>query len=373
MEKDKHGARQECAIFSFFAGAGFLDLGFETSGHEVVFVNEIHQPFLNAYKHARASLGLPQPRYGYHPGDMEELTKGEGHKVLHGRIAAEKKDGKIIGFIGGPPCPDFSIAGKNRGRNGKHGKLSETYTTLIRQQKPDFFLFENVKGLWKTKGHREFYEELKSGLQSSGYVTTERLVNALEYGIAQDRDRIILVGFRKELFPSTEVARSALEFFPWSTDKKYSRDTIEDIKKNRVKAKMPRPLTVSFWFDKNKVSSHPNTKHHFKPHVVEKFRTIPEGEMSGKSFKRLHRHRYSPTAAYGNNEVHLHPVETRRLSVAEALAIQSLPRKFEFPGDMTLTDMFKAVGNGVPYVAARAMAKSIRNFLDQQPQGIRYD
>lgn len=361
--QEKSSVASRCALFSFFAGAGFLDLGFEKAGHEVVFVNEIHPPFLVAYKHARNVLGIPQPYYGYHHGDMADLTEGSGRKTLDGYVAVARKAGKIVGFIGGPPCPDFSIAGKNRGKNGRHGKLSETYMTLIRQQKPDFFLFENVKGLWKTKKHREFYEELKDKLRKSGYVTTECLKNALEYGIAQDRDRIILVGFRKELFPRGKRPESILELFPWSNGIKYSREQVEEIKRNRKTLKIPTQLTVDFWFKKNKVSLHPNAKHHFQPHVIEKFRSIEEGDVSRKSFKRLHRYCYSPTAAYGNNEVHLHPVEARRISAAEALAIQSLPRKFSFPENMTLTDMFKAIGNGVPYVPARTMAENIGEFL----------
>lgn len=365
-DKRAKGPQQGSVIFSFFAGAGFLDLGFETSGHDVVFVNEIHQPFLKAYKHSRKAMGISEPKYGYHMGDMEDLTKGLGHKTLKNSISEVRAQKKLIGFIGGPPCPDFSVAGKNRGKNGKHGKLSETYTKLIRQQRPDFFLFENVKGLWKTKEHREFYDELKHGLEQNGYVTTEQMINALEYGVAQDRDRIILVGFRKELFGGVKEARAALTSFPWEIDKLYTREEIETIKKNRMTVEMPDRLTVDFWFNKNKVLSHPNASHHFLPHVIEKFRTIEEGNVSRKSFKRLHRRRYSPTAAYGNNEVHLHPTKPRRISVAEALSIQSLPKKFSFPPDMTLSDMFKAVGNGVPYVAASAMAKSIRRFIDDQ-------
>ena len=92
---------------------------------------------------------------------------------------------------------------------------------------------------------------------------------------------------------------------------------------------------------------------------------IEEGDDSGKSYKRLHRWRYSPTAAYGNNEVHLHPFHARRISVAEALAIQSLPKEFEMPSDVSLTSKFKMVGNGVPYLAASGIAKSIFEFINE--------
>ena len=91
---------------------------------------------------------------------------------------------------------------------------------------------------------------------------------------------------------------------------------------------------------------------------------IQEGDVRKKCYKRLHRWRYSPTAAYGNNEVHLHPYKIRRLSVAEALAIQSLPKEFCLPPEMTLTDKFKTIGNGVPYLAAKGIAETIKGYLE---------
>ena len=99
---------------------------------------------------------------------------------------------------------------------------------------------------------------------------------------------------------------------------------------------------------------------------LEKFQTVAEGDVSKKSYKRLHRYRYSPTAAYGNNEVHIHPTLPRRISVAEALAIQSLPKEFCLPPTMTLTDKFKTIGNGVPFLAACGLAKTIQKFIQEK-------
>ena len=84
-----------------------------------------------------------------------------------------------------------------------------------------------------------------------------------------------------------------------------------------------------------------------------------------KSYKRLHRWRYSPTAAYGNNEVHLHPYKPRRISAAEALAIQSLPKNFIIPEHISLSNMFKTIGNGVPYLAAKGLAETISVFIEK--------
>ena len=96
---------------------------------------------------------------------------------------------------------------------------------------------------------------------------------------------------------------------------------------------------------------------------MEKYITIPEGESRGKSFKRLHRWRYSPTAAYGNNEVHLHPYLPRRISVAVALAIQSLPEWFELPQNISLPSKFKMVGNGVPYLLSYGIASELYEWI----------
>ena len=81
----------------------------------------------------------------------------------------------------------------------------------------------------------------------------------------------------------------------------------------------------------------PNGQDMFNPYS-EKFHIIDEGDVSGKSFKRLHRYRYSPTVWYGNNEVHLHPWKPRRLSVREALRIQTVPDGYVMPTTSTLTD-----------------------------------
>jgi len=87
--------------------------------------------------------------------------------------------------------------------------------------------------------------------------------------------------------------------------------------------------------------------------------------VSGKSFKRLHRYRYSPTAWYGNNEVHLHPWKKRRLSVREALRLQTVPDTYVMPEEIPLCAKFKVIGNGVPCQLAQKIAESIRCFIEK--------
>lgn len=370
-------------IVSFFSGAGFLDLGFEKTGYTVSFVNEIHEPFLNAYKYSRKKLNIPEPKFGYHNDTIEEFLDGPMADELQENIEKTRNKKEIIGFIGGPPCPDFSVGGKNKGEKGDNGKLSGSYINAIIKFKPDFFLFENVKGLWRTKKHREFYDALKTKLQKNGYVLTDRLINAIEYGAPQDRSRIILMGYHKDFLKQYQPAwlkKSTVDIpediFPWLNHVLYNEKKILDIKwpaqddfaidKNRECPELVIPeLTVQHWFEKNSVETHPNAKHAFNPRAMHRFEQIPEGDTNKKSYKRLHRWRYSPTASYGNNEVHLHPYKARRISAAEALAIQTLPKDFELPQDMTLSNMFKTIGNGVPFVASKGLANSILDFINQ--------
>jgi len=377
---DRENTKTKIGIFSFFAGAGFLDLGFETTqGFETVFVNEYHKPFMEVYKASRKGLKIKEPIYGHNTGDIcAFLEKGKA-KTLKENIQDSKKNFDLVGFIGGPPCPDFSVGGKNKGIKGENGKLSGTYIELIVRNQPDFFLFENVKGLYRTKKHREFFDEVKVKLISNGYYLTEKLINAIEFGAPQDRERIILIGFKKNVLTELgmEVNGSPiLKNFDWNSKTLYSSKEILGKKwptqekfleneKRMVPKGIEKKLTVQYWFDKNDVENHPNAGHYFQPRAgLSKFLSIQEGDDLKKSYKRLHRWRYSPTAAYGNNEVHLHPFKPRRISAAEALAIQSLPKNFIIPEHISLSNMFKAIGNGVPYLAAKGLAETISVFIE---------
>jgi DNA (cytosine-5)-methyltransferase 1 len=363
-------------VFSFFSGAGLLDLAFENSGFETLAMNELSESFSKAYFYARERLGLPLPKFGGKICSIEWFLEKDGQCWLRKKVSEARKNGFLVGFVGGPPCPDFSVGGKNRGRHGDNGRLSESYVDVICAQRPDWFLLENVKGLWRTAKHRAFFEHLKDKLRDHGYQLSEKLLNSIQFGAPQDRDRIFLFGVlnRKEMtangknysivLPSLEIewekraiykGREAFDF-EWPKPSPFGAEL--------GNFNVPLELTVAYWFHKNKVETHPNANDYFKPRAgLSKFQVIMEGDDSKKSFKRLHRSRYSPTVCYGNNEVHLHPTLPRRISAAEALALQSMPSSFVLPPDMTLSAKFKAIGNGVPYLLGMGVAHAISNFL----------
>lgn len=355
-------------IVSTFTGAGFLDLGFESAGFDTIFANELDPDFFKSYKSNRKIFNKKEPTLGYYDGDVRDLIT---NTELHSRIKESKNNG-LVGMIAGPPCPDFSVGGKNRGSEGDKGKLTQSYFELINIIQPDFFLFENVKGLWRTKKHRAFYEEMKLFIQKSGYYTIDRLFNAIEFGVAQDRDRIIMLGFRKDKFkdPNSwlnldeEVLFDVKEIKAreWPVEDEFAVDSSRTLLMPDLKE-----FTVQHWFDENDVENHPNGQDYFTPRSgLAKMLKISEGDVSKKSYKRLHRWRYSPTAAYGNNEVHLHPYKARRISVAEALAIQSLPREYVIPEELTLSKKFKIIGNGVPFKMAQGFANIVQKVINNE-------
>lgn len=361
-------------IFSFFSGSGFLDLGFEKKGFEIGLVNEINKDFTNAYIYSRKLMKLNDPKYGYMVKSIDDLNESQQLNKIKIMVDKEKELGKNIGFIGGPPCPDFSVAGKNKGQEGDNGRLSQSYVNLICEIKPTFFLFENVKGLWKNKKHRKFFEELKKQISEAGYIMTEKLINSIEYGVPQDRDRIILFGVLSDSLINNITQTNLYESFQWDLNTKYPNRSAFEFNwpstngdssfPTKANAGVPEDLTIDYWFKKNSVNTHLNSQDVFKAKAgLTKFMTVLEGDVSKKSYKRLHRFRYSPTAAYGNNEVHIHPTEPHRITVSQALSIQSMPKEFCLPPEMTLTNKFKTIGNGVPYLAAYGLAETIDNFL----------
>ena len=371
--------KKHVGLFSFFTGAGFLDLGFESVGFRTYMANELDRNFSEVYRFSRRKMRKSLPVFGLQEGDVCSYLAGNPNaELLTQKIADARREVDLVGFIGGPPCPDFSVAGKQAGAKGKHGRLSQVYIDMICEQNPDFFVFENVKGLLSTAKHRAFFNQIIRAVHKHGYATTYRLINALEYGAAQDRERVILVGIKLPIC-SKHVDGKTGEIldFPWDDFVEYPMEKVRKVKwpttnafREDGKLEAPKgiikPLCIQYWFEKNDVENHANADDYFLPRAgLRKMQTFAEGDDSKKCFKRPHRWRYSPTAAYGNNEVHLHPYKARRLSVAETLAIQSLPKTFELPSDIPLSAKFKTIGNGVPFVAARGVAKTLKKFLEE--------
>jgi DNA (cytosine-5)-methyltransferase 1 len=389
-------------LLSFFTGAGFLDIGFLQAGFNIVWHNEFCIPFVKGFEYGMEKI--------YGSGYSSKIQNTSSIiNITPNQIVSEAFSNKIIpdvfGIIGGPPCPDFSVAGKQMGRDGIHGQLSQIYVDRILELKPTFFLFENVPGLIRTKPHRIFLSELLYSLSKHFELDIETL-NSLDYGVPQDRERVFIIGIKRDWlqdyhFPIVgykninwlklleirgknpfaslylnhpllgSIENPFKSWFPWPMNPtmqnakvRYSWPNTASLAQEVIKPQdIPEELMVfNYVCDEDELPSLPNSKDQFKPYST-KFSWILEGDVHRKSFKRLHRYRYSPSVAYGNNEVHLHPTENRRLSVRESMRLQTVPDRYSLPENMTLSDKFKTISNGVPVKLAYEVAIAFKSFL----------
>lgn len=361
-------------LLSFFTGGGFLDIGFELAGFDVVWTNEIKPAFADMYASGIASWRASRNSCRKEPNEVSSRVSIEdlqASDVLEMVFPTGKPD--TFGIVGGSPCPDFSVAGSNEGVDGERGKLTQVFVDMICAIRPTFFVMENVPGLYRQKKHRPYLERILAqlGEGSEGYNTDFKILNALEFGVPQERERLFLIGFQKKYLASTFSSRMLLNgghWYPWPEAgfpdaKKLAWPTTSPFGNTNIAKPDDVPIELTVYpLLTGGVTELPNGNEVFAAYSP-KFWRIAEGDVSGKSFKRLHRYRYSPTAWYGNNEVHIHPWEPRRLSVREALRIQTVPDEYVIPADFSLTDKFKMITNGVPCRLAEQVAQSLLGFI----------
>jgi DNA (cytosine-5)-methyltransferase 1 len=217
-----------------------------------------------------------------------------------------------------------------------------------RRSPVSFFVFENVPGLVKNK-HKTRYESIVNAFANAGFSVRAELLNASSFGVAQDRPRLILVGFNTKLFPGLE----------WAPPKPTQSVPLTV---RSVIGKLREPKYWEHGLDSSSIPVHPN--HWCMVPKSKNFTTrgaLVQGTARGRSFRTLDWTQPSPTVAYGNREVHVHPSGLRRLSVYEALLLQGFPPEYELLG--TLSAQISQVSEAVPPALAQAVAASIRQDI----------
>lgn len=359
-------------ILSFFSGGGFMDMGFEQAGFEVIWTNEFDETFAKLH-----AAGMTSWRKSQGNGikaeifNVKSITEVKSEEIVSEAFPNGKPE--HFGMIGGPPCQDFSMNGSLKGFGGERGKLTIVYFDKILELKPTFFVMENVTGLTKRKDTKEYLQTLLKRVEKEYYVDHEKL-NSLNYGVPQHRERVFFVGIRKDCMSKKAIEKAPFgKWFPFPVNEKYHDSATKYNWGKQVPFgnKLKKPEDVPFELcvesclvPQREINSIPNANEFFNLYVDEKtLQAIEEGETNRPSFKRLHRFKYSPTTCYGNNEVHLHPYLHRRLSVREALRIQGVPDEYVLPIELPMTKKFKMIGNGVPVPLAKAVADKLKDFL----------
>ena len=351
-----------------------MDMGFEKAGFEVVWTNEMNPDFVKLYE-----AGMTQWRRATDPSaktatitaPVSLMDAGEPHEIL--KQAFPGNVPRFFGMIGGPPCQDFSIAGLRAGFAGTRGSVTHEYCLYVRYMKPAFFVMENVRGLLLAN-HKKGFEDLRGFLEED-YVTDYKVLNSLDYGVPQNRERLFLVGIRRDLIKDS-ISKSSLQngWINWTIEQTHAglKDLCKWPTAEKLGAEPEVPvdagqLALSVFnclVPKGEEAFVPNARDRFRLYS-EKPANTPEGMVSTRCFKRLHRYRYSPTACYGHNEVHLHPWLDQRLSVREVLRIQGVDDSYIIPEGPSLSAKFKMIGNGVPVPLAYGVARTVKRLIEE--------
>lgn len=365
-------------LLSFFTGGGFMDMGFENAGFNVKWTNEYDPVFAALYSAGITSWKNAKNAPGHFEiSNRKSLKDIPAKEIL--REAFSKKQPAYFGMIGGPPCQDFSINGNLEGFKGARGSLTDTYLDKVLDLQPAFFIMENVTGLLKVKKNAKHFLQLLE-VMSEDFLIDFSVLNSIDFGVPQNRERVFVIGINKKKYDLSHI-RPNLDgrWFPFPAGTGHSK-TLATLGWPTASAfgsviERPAQVPLDLCVETCLVSEEmenivANASEHFNLFGnEEKFNNIQEGETNRPSFKRLHRFKYSPTACYGNNEVHLHPYQHRRLSVREALRIQTVDDSYKLPPQLPLSKKFKMIGNGVPVKMAQALAEALAVFLRHLSHG----
>ncbi|MBU1044813.1 MAG: DNA cytosine methyltransferase [Candidatus Omnitrophica bacterium] len=318
------------SVVSLFSGCGGLDLGFrggfKSLGKNYSKLN-YNLEWANDFN-PEACLTF-QKYFGDHivHGDITEILKGIKKNSLLDKPLPAKAD--IV--LGGFPCQDFSHAGKRLGFTSKRGVLYLSMIEVIKKTKPYVFVAENVRGLL-TIDNGEAIKTIIRDFEALGYNVVPNLYLAANYGVPQSRERVILVGTRKDVLPPFEHPQPILNKNTWISVEKAIADLV-DAKEGSI--------SNHYWSKAKKNNGQGNNK-------IDK-------DRPGPTMRAEH---------HGNIEWLWNG--QRRLSAREAARIQSFPDDFIF--HPSTSSAYKQIGNAVPPVLGWHVAKAIQAFLDKNLQ-----
>jgi DNA (cytosine-5)-methyltransferase 1 len=323
-------------LISLFSGAGGLDLGFKKAGFNIVSANEYDSTIWETYEKNHST----------------PLIKGDIRKIPSELFP------DCDGIIGGPPCQSWSEAGSLKGIDDPRGQLFYEYIRILKATQPKFFLAENVKGMMAQR-HNSAVQAFIEEFENAGYNVHIFLLNASDYGVAQDRKRVFYVGFRKDLdvdFQQPIPHSNKLTF----------KDIIYDLKDTAISA-LPKNKTNG---NDCKFSNHEyyiggdSTIFMSRNRVRQWDEQAFTVQASGRQCQLHPQAPPMPKIALNKNIFkegfeHLY----RRLTVRECARVQGFPDDFIFYYT-DLNDGYKMIGNAVPVNLAFEMANSIKNALE---------
>jgi len=306
---------REFTAVSLFCGAGGLDLGFDKAGFRTVWANDFnadacktHQNWSNA-----------------------NVVCGDISKVDIDTIP----DSDVI--LGGFPCQGFSLSGPRKIDDSRNA-LYKHYVRIVAAKQPKIFVGENVKGLL-TMGNGQIIEAIIEEFSICGYNVFYQLINAKNFGVPQDRERVIICGFRKDL--NIKKFELPIPNIPTMT----LADALKDLPEAKESEICNAPYS-SRYMSRNRKRGWSEVSYTI-PAMAKQVTLYPGSPDMVKLNQDLWQ--------FGENGV------TRRLSWREAAAIQTFPKELDFYGD--LTSKYKQIGNAVPVKLAEYVALQLKAIL----------
>lgn len=300
---------------SLFCGAGGLDIGFERAGFKTIWANDFNADACNTFR----------------LWSNAEVVCSDIGKVSEDEIP----DTDII--LGGFPCQGFSLSGPRK-LDDSRNSLYKHYVRIVKAKRPLAFIGENVKGLL-TMGGGQIIDAIVQAFSDCGYDVHYKLLNAKYYDVPEDRERVIIVGFRKDL--------NITNFqYPEPSDKVMTlREALAGVPEPKDGDVCTAPYS-SRYMSRNRKRGW-NDVSYTIPAMAKQVTLWPGSPDMVKVDKDIWR--------FGDGE-------TRRLSWREAAAIQTFPSDMKFCGD--LTSVYKQIGNAVPCNLAEAVAVRVRETLE---------
>jgi DNA (cytosine-5)-methyltransferase 1 len=327
-------------VISLFSGCGGLDLGFHQEGYETVWANDFDHWACETFKKNIGDVIVE--------GDIEQIDPYDNTSI---------PDCDIV--LGGFPCQDFSMIWKRPGLDGERGNLYKSFLRVVDAKKPKVFVAENVKGLL-TANNKKAIKQIVSDFEkiAPGYNVKVKLYNFADYGVAQLRERILIVGIRSDIDIDFE--------HPEPTHSAKNEDLLPHVTAGQALANIPSDAKN---MEQQKLS----------PKTVEKLKLISAGGnftdipkdhplyvkgMISHVYRRIHPDQPSKTiiAAGGGGTWGYHYPEPRSLNNRERARLQSFPDNFEFVG--TMSQVRKQIGNAVPPQGVRELAKTLKKIFE---------
>lgn len=340
-------------VISLFSGCGGLDLGFEKAGFSIPVANEYDKTIWETFKVNHPDTHLIE-------SDIRQVTKDDIARYI---------DGEVDGIIGGPPCQSWSEAGSLKGIRDARGQLFFDYIRILKEFQPKFFLAENVSGMLADR-HSVAVQNILQMFEEAGYDVSFTLVNAKDYGVAEERKRVFYIGFRKDL-------NIAFGFPKGSTrddSKKITlRDIIWDLQETAVSA------GAKNHHNPEAVNNNEYFTGAYSPIFMSRNRVKAWDEQAftvQASGRQCQLHPQAPKMVKaGTNDCrfvegqeHLY----RRMTIREVARVQGFPDDFKFIYEDTNT-AYKMIGNAVPVNLAYEIAVAIKKYLEGKGTSVEID